>query len=170
MIDLMGVEEDLKTAFAGESQANRKYLAFAQKAEKDGFPNVALMFKVIAEAETVHALNHFRVLGEIKSTKENLEAAKTGENYEVAKMYPPMEEGAKQAGNKAATSTFHFALETEKLHHGLYNEAIKSVTGGKDIQKKKYWVCPVCGCTGEGEAPAKCPICGAKKELFKKFE
>ncbi|MDD1777425.1 MAG: rubrerythrin family protein [Candidatus Helarchaeota archaeon] len=166
----MGVEEDLKTAFAGESQANRKYLAFAQKAEKDGFPNVALMFKVIAEAETVHALNHFRVLGAIKSTKENLEAAKTGENYEVTTMYPPMEEGAKKAGNKAATSTFHFALETEKLHHGLYNEAIQSITAGKDITKKKYWVCPVCGCTGEGEAPAKCPICGAKKELFKKFE
>jgi rubrerythrin len=170
MVDLMGIEEDLKTAFAGESQANRKYLAFAQKAEKDGFPNVALMFKVIAEAETVHALNHFRVLGEIKSTKENLEAAKTGENYEVAKMYPPMEEGAKKAGNKAAANTFHFALETEKLHHEMYNEATKSVSAGKDIAKKKYWVCPVCGCTGEGEPPAKCPICGAKKELFKKFE
>lgn len=166
----MGVQEDLKTAFAGESQANRKYLAFAQKAEKDKLPNVALMFKVIAEAETVHALNHFRVMGEIKSTKENLEAAKAGENYEVTQMYPPMEEGAKQAGDKAAANTFHYALETEKLHFNMYNEALKSVTAGKDIPKKKYWVCPVCGCTEEGEPPAKCPICGTKKELFKKFE
>jgi rubrerythrin len=167
---MVSVEDDLKTAFAGESQANRKYLAFAKKAEEEGFPNVALMFKVIAEAETVHALNHFRVLGEIKSTQENLEAAKTGENYEVTTMYPPMQDRAKKAGNKAAVSTFRFALETEKLHRGMYDAAIETLSEGNDIEKKEYWVCPVCGCTGEGEPPDKCPICGTKSELFKKFE
>jgi len=164
------VEEDLKTAFAGESQANRKYLAFAKKAEEEGFPNVALMFKVIAEAETIHALNHFRVIGEIKSTQENLEAAKTGENYEVTTMYPPMQDRAKKAGNKAAVNTFRYALETEKLHRGMYDAAIEAISEGNDIEQKEYWVCPVCGCTGEGEPPDKCPICGTKKELFKKFE
>ncbi len=166
----MGTEENLKTAFAGESQANRKYLAFSEKAESEGFPNIALMFKVIAEAETVHALNHLRVMKQTKSTKENLEAAKEGEHYEVAEMYPPMVEEAKKDGNNAATRTFEFALETEKVHHGLYDKAIEAASKGKDIKKTKYWVCPVCGYTGEDEGPDKCPICNTPKNRFKRFE
>ncbi|NVM56182.1 MAG: rubrerythrin family protein [Candidatus Helarchaeota archaeon] len=166
----MGIEEDLKTAFAGESQANRKYLAFAKKAEKDGFPNIAQMFRVIAEAETVHALNHLRVMKQIKTTKENIKAAKAGEHYEIAEMYPPMKERAENAGNKAAANTFHYALETEKAHHSLYDAAIEAVSAGKDIAKKKYWICPVCGFTGEGDPPENCPVCKTKKERFKIFE
>lgn len=163
----MGTEEDLKTAFAGESQANRKYLAFANKAEDERFPNVALMLRVIAEAETVHALNHIRVMGVVNNTKENLEAAKKGEHYEIAEMYPPMKERAEAAGNKKAVMTFHFALETEKVHRQLYDDAIKSVAAGKDIDKKTYWVCPVCGYTGDEAPPDECPVCKTKKEKFK---
>ena len=166
----MGTEDNLKTAFAGESQANRKYLAFSNKAESEGFPNIALMLRVIAEAETVHALNHLRVMKKVKSTKENLEAAKSGEHYEIAEMYPPMVEQAKKEDNKAAARTFEFALEAEKAHHILYNNAIEAVSKGKDIDKKKYWVCPVCGYTGEGEGPENCPVCGCKKDRFKVFE
>ncbi len=166
----MGTEDNLKTAFAGESQANRKYLAFSKKAESEGFPNIALMFKVIAEAETVHALNHLRVLKQVKGTKENLEAAKGGEHYEVAEMYPPMVDEAEKEGNKAAANTFRFALETEKVHRGLYDAAIKAASDGKDIEKKTYWVCPVCGYTGDEDPPDECPVCKTKKERFNTFK
>jgi rubrerythrin len=125
------------------------------------------MFRVIAEAETVHALNHFRVMGEIQTTKENIEAAKAGEHYEVAEMYPPMVEQAEKSDNKAAANTFRFALETEKVHHNLYDKAIEAVSTGKDIPKATYWVCPVCGYTGEEAPPDKCPVCKTKKEKFK---
>lgn len=166
----MSTEDNLKTAFAGESQANRKYLAFSKKAEQDNLPNIALMFKVIAEAETVHALNHFRVMDLVKSTKENLTAAKAGEQYEIDKMYPPMVDLAKKEANKAAATTFTYALETEKVHQKMYDSAIKAASAGKDIEKKKYWVCPVCGYTGEGEPPESCPICKTKKKMFKIME
>lgn len=166
----LGTEENLKTAFAGESQANRKYLGFSKKAEKEGFSNIALLFKVIAEAETVHALNHLRVLKQVKSTKENLEAAKAGEHYEIAEMYPPMLKEAESDGNKAASNTFRYALETEKVHRTMYDNAIKSISGGKDIENKKYWVCSVCGFTGDDAPPDTCPICKAKKNQFTVFE
>ncbi|NVM00884.1 MAG: rubrerythrin family protein [Candidatus Helarchaeota archaeon] len=162
--------ENLKTAFAGESQANRKYLAFSKKAEKDGFPNLAKMFKVIAEAETVHAHNHLRTMGGVKSTLENLEEAKGGEFYEITKMYPDMVETAKKEDNKQAERTMNFALQTEKIHEKMYEKAINKIKDGKDIDEKVFHFCPVCGCTFEGEdLPDKCPICSAKKELFIKI-
>lgn len=166
----MGTEENLKSAFAGESQANRKYTAFAKKAADEGFPNVALMLRVIAEAETVHALNHFRVMGGVKTTKENLLSAKQGEYYEIAEMYPPMVELAEKDGNKAAANTFQYALETEKVHHKFYDEAIKAVEEGKDIGTKKYFLCPVCGYTMENEAPDRCPVCNTPKDKFAIYE
>ena len=128
------------------------------------------MFRVIAEAETVHALNHLRVLGGIKSTAENLEEAKNGEFYEITKMYPNMVETAKKEGNKQAERTLNYALQVEKIHEKLYEETIKAVKAGKDIKEEVYHVCPVCGCTFEGEdLPDNCPICKAKKESFIKF-
>jgi rubrerythrin len=163
----LSVDEDLKKAFSGESQANRKYLFWAEKAEKDGLPNIALMFRVIAEAETVHARNHFRTLGMIKSTADNLKMSRQGEHYEIKNMYPEMIENAKKEGNKSAERTFHYALEAEKEHEKMYQDAIDAAENGKDIEKKSYWVCEVCGFTGEGEPPDNCPVCKAKKKMLK---
>jgi rubrerythrin len=162
--------ENLKAAFAGESQANRKYLAFAFKAEKDGFPGVAKLFKAAAEAETVHAHNHFEVLGGIQSTLENLQHAYEGEHYEFSSMYPGFLATSKEEKNSAATKTFHWANEVEKVHGGLYQEAIKLVESGKDIPVKDYYVCCKCGYTVGDGAPGKCPVCGAGKDAFFKVE
>jgi len=162
-------EENLKTAFAGESQANRKYLAFAEKAEKEGFPQVAKIFRAAAAAETVHAHNHLRVLGGIKSTKDNIKAAVEGEHYEFTKMYPEFLEDAKNEGNKDAERSFHLANEVEKVHHKLYEVALEAVENGKDLEKKDVYICPVCGYTHEGEPPEVCPVCGAVKKVFKKI-
>jgi len=162
-------EEGLKTAFAGESQANRKYLAFAEKADKDGFPQVARIFRAAAAAETVHALNHFRVQGGVKSTKENVQAAVEGEHYEFTKMYPEFIKYAKEEGNEKASQTFHYANEAEKIHHKLYKAALEAVDSGKDLDKEDVYICPICGYTHEGTPPDKCPICNTAKKLFKKI-
>ncbi|MFX1376624.1 MAG: rubrerythrin family protein [Promethearchaeota archaeon] len=163
-------EENLGTAFAGESQANRKYLAFAEKAEKDGFPQVAKLFRAAAAAETVHAHNHLRVLGGIKTTKENLQAAVEGEHHEFTKMYPEFIEDAKAEDNKGAERTFNYANEVEKIHHKLYENALEAVESGQDLEKKDIYICPVCGYTHEGKPPEKCPVCGALKKVFKKID
>ncbi len=160
-------EKNLLEAFAGESQANRKYLAFAKKAEEEGYKQVAKLFRAAAEAETVHALNHLRELGGIKSTKENLEAAISGESYEFQKMYPQMIEDAKAEKNESALRSFNFANEVEKIHAELYKKALETI--GKN-QEVDYYVCQVCGNTVEAEAPDECPICGAKKQAFKRIE
>ncbi|NIM46882.1 MAG: rubrerythrin family protein [Candidatus Aenigmarchaeota archaeon] len=162
-------EENLKAAFAGESQANRKYLAFAKKAEEEEFPNIAKLFRAVAEAETVHAHNHLRILKMIRSTKENLQAALNGEIYEFTDMYPDFIKIATQEGINDATLTFNYANQVEKIHGGLYKKAIESVEQNKDIEEKEFFVCQVCGYTAEGEAPNTCPICGASKEEFKKI-
>ena len=160
-------EKNLQDAFAGESQANRKYLAFAKKAEEEGYPQVAKLFRAAAEAETVHAHNHLRELGGIKSTKENLEAAISGESYEFQNMYPQMIEDAKQEGNEGALRSFNFANEVEKIHAELYRKALENLGKNEEVD---YYVCQVCGNTVEGSAPDTCPICGAKKEAFKKID
>ncbi len=161
-------EEFLKEAFAGESQANRKYLAFAAKADQEGHPQVARLFRAAAEAETVHAHNHLRTLGGIKSTKENLQEAIAGETHEFKKMYPEMIEGAKTEGNKAAQRSFNFANEVEKIHAQLYQKLFDNM--GKSQENYSYYVCPVCGFTAEKAAPGVCPVCGTKGEMFKKIE
>ena len=162
-------EENLKAAFAGESQANRKYLAFSDKAEREGFPQIAKTFRAAAAAETVHAHNHLRVLGGIKSTKENIKAAVEGEHYEFTKMYPEFLEDAKTEGNKDAERSFHLANEVEKVHHKLYEAALEAVENGKDLEKNDIYICPVCGYTHEGEPPEECPVCGAVKKVFKQI-
>ncbi len=161
-------EENLKEAFAGESQANRKYLAFAAKADQEGFPQTAKLFRAAAEAETVHAHAHLRALKGIKSTKENLQEAIAGETHEFKSMYPAMIEAAKAEGNKDAERTFHFANEVEKIHARLYQEMLNNLDNTTDSYS--YYVCPVCGYTVEKEAPEFCPICGAKGKMFKKVD
>jgi len=159
-------EENLKEAFAGESQANRKYLAFAAKADQEGYPQAARLFRAAAEAETVHAHSHLRVLNGVKSTKENLQSAIDGETHEFKKMYPAMIEAAVAEGNKAGERTFRFANEVEKIHAQLYQKLLESLGGTQE--NNPYYVCPVCGFTVEKEAPGICPVCGAKGEMFKK--
>lgn len=164
---MSNTEKNLKDAFAGESQANRKYLAFAKKAEADGYKQIAKLFRAAAEAETVHAHNHLRELGGIKSTNENLSEAVNGESYEFQKMYPQMIKDAEAEGKKGALRSFNFANEVEKIHAELYRKALESIGNNPDVD---YYVCQVCGNTVEGEAPEECPICGAKKKMFKKVE
>jgi len=163
-------QENLQAAFAGESQANRRYLFFAEKAEKDGHPQIARLFRAIAEAETVHARNHLSTMGNIKSTKENLEEAIDGEHYEFTKMYPEFIEQAKSEGVKRAEVTFDFANKVEKIHHTLYEKALQAVEGGQQLEEKPFFVCQVCGYTVEGAAPDKCPICGAPQSRFKQVD
>jgi rubrerythrin len=161
--------DDLMAAFAGESQANRKYLAFAKQAEKDGFKQIAKLFRAAAEAETVHAHNHLRAAGEIKSTLENIKGAIEGEHHEFSKMYPEMLEHAKKEANKNAERTFHYANEVEKIHHGLYQGALAAAEKKEDLPEKKIHICSVCGMTVEGEAPDECPVCKAKKAAFREI-
>jgi rubrerythrin len=161
-------EEHLKEAFAGESQANRKYLAFAAAADKEGYLQVARLFRAAAEAETVHAHNHLRVLKGIKSTGENLREAISGETYEFQSMYPEMISAAKAEGNRDAERSFNFANEAEKIHARLYQKMLETLGTAKESYP--YYVCPVCGNTTEKEPPGSCPICGTAGKMFKKIE
>ena len=161
-------EENLKEAFAGESQANRRYLAFAQAADKEGFPQAARLFRGAAEAETVHAINHLKALKGVKSTRENLQEAVGGETHEFKSMYPGMIDAARKEGNKEAERTFQWANEVEKVHAALYQKLLDSP--GKSQEDYAYYVCPVCGFTSEREAPDKCPVCGTAGKMFRKVE
>ncbi len=161
--------DNLKAAFAGESQANRKYLAFAKKADEEGFPHIAKLFRAAAAAETVHAHNHLRAMDGVKSTAENLEVAIAGENYEVVSMYPTMLAEAQAEGDKRAAKSFGWALETEKIHEALYRNASELLGNGKDAPETSYYVCPVCGYTHEGPIEGKCPVCGTPGEKFEKI-
>ncbi|UCE82489.1 MAG: rubrerythrin family protein [Deltaproteobacteria bacterium] len=160
-------EQNLRDAFAGESQANRKYLAFAEKAEKEGYPQVAKLFRAAGAAETVHAHAHLRALGEIGSTAENLNVAVAGETHEFKSMYPEMIEVAKEEGNKKAERSFVFANEVEKVHADLYQQALDNLDS---LEEADYYVCSVCGMTVENEPPDTCPVCGAKASAFFKVD
>ena len=162
----MATKDNLAAAFAGESQANRKYLAFAKKAEADGYPQVAKLFRAAAEAETVHAHAHLRALGGVKGTADNLETAIHGEGYEFREMYPPFLAEAENDGDAAAARSFAYALAVEEIHHGLYEQALAAVRGGGDLPAEPIHVCPVCGNTFVGGVPDACPVCGVKKEKF----
>lgn len=162
----MSTEKNLKDAFAGESQANRKYLAFAKKAETDGFPQIAKLFKAAAEAETVHAHAHLRALGGIKSTVENLKEAVDGEGYEFKEMYPPFLKEAQGEGNKMAEISFKNALVVEEIHHDLYQNALDAVDKGEDLTERRVYVCDVCGNTVYDHPQDCCEVCGAPKERF----
>jgi rubrerythrin len=162
-------DDNLKAAFAGESQANRLYLAFAKKAEQEGLMQIAKLFKAAAEAETVHALNHLRVMGQVKSTVDNLGTAVTGETYEFKKMYPDFIAEAKKEENKKALISFDYANRVEQIHAGLYQKAIDAIVAKKELPKVDYYVCPVCGNTFEGSPPEICPICATAKNAFSKI-
>ncbi len=162
----MGTPENLREAFAGESQANRRYLAFAKKADADGFPQVARLFRAVAEAETVHAHGHLRAMNGVGGTVENLNAAIAGEDYESRTMYPAFLKSAEEEGSKAAILYFKYALAVEQVHHRLYAEALAAVKGGKDLPAAPAYICPVCGHTSIGGVPEVCPVCGAKKERY----
>lgn len=166
----MKTMDNLRDAFAGESQANRRYLAFAKKAEQDGYPQAARLFRAAAEAETVHAHNHLRIMGGIKSTQENLQEAIGGETFEYKEMYPGYINTAAAEGNKEAGWSFNVANKVEEIHAGLYRKAADALKAGKDVPKVDYYVCRVCGNTVEGSPPDKCPICGAPKTAFNKVE
>ena len=167
---MSNTQENLQSAFAGESQANRRYLFFADKAEKEGHPQIARLFRAAAEAETVHAGNHLEVMGGIRSTRDNLEAAVSGENYEFMEMYPGFIEQSKSENNERAEISFTHANKVEKIHHGLYQGALKALEAGQKLKDEPYFVCQVCGNTVAGEAPERCPVCGAPRDMFKRVE
>jgi rubrerythrin len=161
-------EDFLKEAFAGESQANRKYTSFAAQAEKEGYPQAAKLFRAAAEAEAVHAANHLRAMKAIKATKENLREAIVGETHEFKEMYPEMIEAAKAEGVKDAERTFTYANAVEEYHAKLYHEMLEGLDATKESYP--YFVCPVCGMTVAKEPPEKCPVCGVKGSMYKKIE
>jgi rubrerythrin len=163
-------QENLQEAFAGESQANRRYIAFAAKADKDGYPQLARLFRATAEAETVHALKHFDVMGGVKTTAENLETAIGGEQMEFTTMYPGFIDKAEEERSQAARTSFAYANQVEKIHHSLYQAALEALKAGQKMKDEPYYVCQVCGNTVAGEAPDKCPICGSPRKMFKKVE
>ncbi len=162
-------EKSLSEALAGESQAHIKYLAFSDIAEQDGFKNVARLFKAIAYAEQVHATNHARNLGILKNTSGNLQTAIDGENFEVDEMYPAYDAIAKLQDEKGAQQSIHYAVEAEKIHAALYQQAKEAVDIGKDAEIGDIYICPVCGYTHIGEPPERCPVCDARSLTFKKF-
>jgi rubrerythrin len=164
---LMSTQDNLQAAFAGESQANRTYLAFANKAEAEGHPQIAKLFRAAAAAETVHAHAHLRVMGGVKDTKQNLQAAIDGEGHEFKEMYPQFIKEAEAEGNKAALVSFRNANAVEEIHYNLYSQALEAMTAGKDLPAAPIHVCEVCGNTVVGEVPGRCPVCGVPGTRFK---
>jgi rubrerythrin len=161
----MSTIDNLKESFAGESQANQKYRAFAKKAEQDGFHNIARLFRTTAEAERIHAEGHLKALAGIATTRENLQAAIEGETYEYTTMYPPMLEQAQAEGHRARIM-FGYAVKAEAIHAELYKRALEAVEQGKDLTEARFYLCPVCGHIEFGNPPEACPICGAGKAKF----
>ena len=159
--------ENLLAAFAGESQANRKYTIFARKAEEEGHKQAARLFRAAAHAEAIHAANHLKAAGKVLSTRENLQTALEGEDYEVKSMYPLMLAEAEQAGEKKAATSFRWALEVEKIHAALYHLALELL--GKEEKEDDYYVCPFCGYTHRGRFEGKCPVCNAPAEKFERI-
>ena len=162
-------EKALNEAFAGESMAHMKYLAFSEIAEKDGYPHIANLFRAIAYAEQVHATNHAKVLGLLKKTAENLQAGIDGENFEVEEMYPAYDAIAELQGEKRAKRSIFYALEAEKIHADMYQSALEKITGNEDIDVEEVYICPVCGHTHYGKPSEKCPICNLSPEKYRKF-
>jgi rubrerythrin len=158
--------DKLMAAFAGESQANRRYLAFAKKAEEEGIPQIAKLFRAAAEAETVHALNHLRIAGKVGMTVSNLDEAISGETYEFRQMYPEFIAVAQAEKNKQAEWSFTIANKVEEVHAGLYKKALDALNSKKPLHSVDYYVCKVCGNTIERQAPEKCVVCGAPQAQF----
>jgi rubrerythrin len=166
----MSTQDNLKSAFAGESQASRKYLYFAERAEKEGLPQIARLFRAASEAETVHARNHLEAVQGIGTTEDNLKAAIHGEHYEFTEMYPPFVAEARAEGNRRAEMSLIHANEVEKTHHRLYREALASLERSDRMPEGPYYVCPVCGETVFGKAPDACAICRTPGSKWKKID
>jgi rubrerythrin len=162
-------EEFLNSAFSGESMAHMKYTIFAEVAEKEGYPNIARLFRAIAYAELVHAKNHLNALGKIKDTISNLETGYQGESFEIDEMYPAYKSVADMQEEKSASRSMGFALEAEKIHRAMYAEAKEKAEKQEDLEIGGIYICPICGYTVEGEAPDRCPVCGVSKEKFVRF-
>jgi rubrerythrin len=162
-------ENNLKDAFAGESQAHMRYLIFADKAEEEGLPNVARLFRAIAYAEQVHATNHFKTLAMLNETSKNLQAAIDGETFEVSEMYPAYKAVAELQEERGAHRSADWALQAEKVHASMYQKAKQAVERGEDATLGPVFICGGCGYTVEGSAPDRCPVCGAPKEKFREF-
>ncbi|KXB06235.1 rubrerythrin [candidate division MSBL1 archaeon SCGC-AAA382C18] len=167
---MTSTEDNLEEAFSGESQARNKYIFFAEKAEKEGKPGVAKLFRAAAKAEEYHAKNHLRTMNKIKSTKENLKLAIEGENYEHTEMYPDFIEKAEEEGKKQASKMFDYAMQVEEKHENFYQKALEAVEKGEGLEERDWYICPVCGNTFEGDTPDTCPICGVPKDNFEKVE
>jgi rubrerythrin len=163
-------DENLKAAFAGESQANRKYLAFSKAADKEGLPQVARLFRAAAEAETIHAHNHLRAMGAVGKTADNLKVAFDGETYEFLQMYPTFITDATEDGHRKAQQSFIYANAVEKIHAALYDRAMATLRQGQDMPAAPMWVCQVCGNTLENEPPEKCPVCGSSRDMFRRVD
>ncbi len=163
-------DQNAGAAFAGESQANRKYLFFAEQADKEGYKQVARLFRAAADAETVHAKNHLKVLEGIKSTRENLTQAVSGENHEFTEMYPGFIKQAEADGNDKARESFDLANQVEEIHHGLFSTFLDKIERNEAVEEKRIYVCQYCGNTVEGEPPEKCPVCGMPQRIFKEIE
>ena len=166
----MATNENLQNAFAGESQANRKYLAFAKRAESEGYVQIAKLFRAAAAAETIHAHAHLQAMGGINSTRENLDHAMQGEEFEFKQMYPKFIEEAKAEDNHAALISFKNAMAVEQVHYSPYIQAIEKIKEGEDLAINKIYVCAICGNTVLHDAPEKCPVCGAPKARFEEIE
>lgn len=165
---MSSTEKNLNEAFAGESQANQKYRAFAKKAEQEGFANIAKLFRATSEAETIHAQGHLGALGSIGSTADNLKAAIAGETYEFTEMYPPMVAQAESENHKGKR-ILGYAVKAEAVHACLYQKALEAVARGTDLEDNQFYLCPVCGHVEFGKPPEECPICGAKGAKFLKY-
>ncbi|HIJ00611.1 MAG: hypothetical protein PWQ88_818 [Candidatus Methanomethylophilaceae archaeon] len=163
-------KDNLQKAFAGESQANRMYIAFAAKAQQEGFAQVAKLFRAAAESETIHALAHFKAMGAVGDTAENVEKAIKGENYEHTEMYPDFIAQAKEEADKIAERTFTYAMNVEKYHENEFIAAKKAVEAGKDLPEEDLYVCKVCGYVSKGKPPMECPVCGSGPTAFKKVD
>ncbi len=166
----MSTEENLKEAFAGESKANRTYLAFAKKAEQEGYPNIARLFRAAADSETIHALYHFQVMGMVNGTKENLSVAQGGENYEHTDMYPKFIEEAMAEDNKDAALGFRLASRVEEIHETKFHGAETALDSGHDLPGRRMYVCQYCGNVEEGEVPERCPVCGMSASMFSEVQ
>ncbi|MCE1236437.1 MAG: rubrerythrin family protein [Hyphomicrobiales bacterium] len=162
----MSTIEDLQYAFAGESQANRRYLAYAEKAEAEGLPGVAKLFRAVAAAETIHALAHLKAMDGVAGTAANLAEAMAGEKHEFTEMYPPMVANAEAEGHRKAARSMRFALAVEKVHYDLFEAALAAVAAGKDLGDVELHVCPVCGHTVIGPVEGPCPVCGCRADLY----
>lgn len=166
----MATDENAQNAYAGESQANRKYSVFAEKADADGYPNVAKLYRAASQAEAVHAKRLLFVLGQVGSTEENLKKSVEGENYEFTTMYPEFVQQAKEERKNEAALVFTHAMKAEEVHANLYLQALESVRTGKDLEADGIYLCPVCGNIEIGSAPEKCPICGVPQRMFRNIE